>query len=361
MRRRARGCEVRGCGARPGAHRRRDRARRGGGSNRSRAGARGRPRGEAAMSGAREKTREASIAALRTALRVPGMPLAPRERMHFETAFGSDLSHVRIHTDALAGAAASAVNAHAFALGRDIFFAPGAYAPATPRGRTMIAHEIAHVLQDPRGVEASELEGPIEMTAPGDAAETSADAAVAAIAAGRVPPTRAVAPRARIARLVAGLLDRRDAHDPAQLVARLAETVRTTLTVDPDDRLGRVRRSLLNLDDRTRRLVFERLESQLVSADWHHLIDVLDRPVPAGTDNGDARVLPIDAPPQAEDEADTGETAEATESDKAAARATGEPVTLDAEAPPPLAPGADAARPHGEALDKNKGKAKDAM
>jgi hypothetical protein len=301
------------------------------------------------VTNAARKTRETSIAAVRAAMRVAGVPLAPRDRVHFEAAFGCDLSQVRVHTDELAAAAASAVNAHAFAVGRDIFFAAGAFKPDTPRGRTVIAHEIAHVLQDPRRVEAVELDAAVEVTSPDDAVEIGANAAAAAIATGRLPaaaPAGGV-PRARIARLVAGLLDRRDPRDPAQLVARLTETVRTTLSGDPDDRLGRVRRSLLGLDDRTRRLVFERLEAQLVSADWHHLIDVLDQPMPAGTDGGDGRELPADPSPQsAEDERAAAAAEKPAEAEKPQAPPAGtqpDAETMKDVAAPPLAPSAETA------------------
>src|SRR5690606_7836571 len=57
------------------------------------------------------------------------LPDATRERM--EQAFERDLGRVRVHTDAAAGRAAEALNAHAFALGADIFFGHGAFAPGT--------------------------------------------------------------------------------------------------------------------------------------------------------------------------------------------------------------------------------------
>ena len=304
------------------------------------------------MTNAARKTHEMSIAAVRAAMRVPGAPLVPRERVHFETAFGCDLSQVRVHTDELAAAAASAVNAHAFAIGRDIFFAAGAFEPNTPRGRTVIAHEIAHVLQDPRRVEAAELDTAVEVTAPGDTIEIGANAAAAAIATGRLPAAAPAggAPRARIARLVAGLLDRRDPGDPAQLVARLTETVRTTLAGDPDDKLGRVRRSLLGLDDRTRRLVFEKLEAQLVSPDWRHLIDVLDQPMPAGTEAGDNRELPADPSSESAEEEQAGAAAEKpAEAEKPQTPPAGaQPEPIKDVAAPPLAPGAEAAPAPGD-------------
>lgn len=58
-----------------------------------------------------------------------------------------DFSSVRIHTDAPAQKSARALNALAFTLGRDIFFDAGQYSPTTRAGEQLLAHELAHVLQ----------------------------------------------------------------------------------------------------------------------------------------------------------------------------------------------------------------------
>jgi hypothetical protein len=76
-----------------------------------------------------------------------GAPLAADLRSYFEPRFGHDFSRVRIHDNAAASAAAQSINARAFTLGRDIAFAPGEYAPGTPQGRRLLAHELAHVVQ----------------------------------------------------------------------------------------------------------------------------------------------------------------------------------------------------------------------
>lgn len=61
---------------------------------------------------------------------------------------------MRVHTDGRAAASAKAVNAVAYtAAGSQIVFGPEAYAPATARGRTLIAHELAHVTQQGRNSE----------------------------------------------------------------------------------------------------------------------------------------------------------------------------------------------------------------
>jgi hypothetical protein len=81
------------------------------------------------------------------ALRSPGQPLDSATRAFFEPRFGYDFSHVRLHTDKEAAAAAAAVNARAFTVGRDIAFASGEYTPGWEQGLSLLAHELCHVIQ----------------------------------------------------------------------------------------------------------------------------------------------------------------------------------------------------------------------
>jgi hypothetical protein len=81
------------------------------------------------------------------ALRSPGQPLDPAARAFFEPRFGHDFSQVRVHTEARAAESARAVNALAYTVGRDIVFAGGQYRPQTEEGRYVLAHELAHVVQ----------------------------------------------------------------------------------------------------------------------------------------------------------------------------------------------------------------------
>jgi hypothetical protein len=76
-----------------------------------------------------------------------GRPLGEGERAFFERRFGADFSRVRIHDDSAAADAALAIGAPAYAYGRHIAFARGQYAPGTSRGRHLLAHELAHTLQ----------------------------------------------------------------------------------------------------------------------------------------------------------------------------------------------------------------------
>jgi outer membrane protein OmpA-like peptidoglycan-associated protein len=95
-----------------------------------------------------------------------------------ERAFGRDFSHVRVHTDTRAAASARAFRAQAYTLGADIAFASGRYAPSTPAGRSLIAHELAHVVQQQQPATSA------------SGAEERADAAAQRGAAGaRVDPS----------------------------------------------------------------------------------------------------------------------------------------------------------------------------
>jgi Domain of unknown function (DUF4157) len=80
-------------------------------------------------------------------LRGGGQPLASDLRAFFEPRFSYDFSQVRVHTDARAAQTARELNARAYTLGRDVAFAPGEYRPQTPEGRTLLAHELTHVVQ----------------------------------------------------------------------------------------------------------------------------------------------------------------------------------------------------------------------
>ncbi len=74
---------------------------------------------------------------------------APHERR-----LGHDFSNVRIHAGAGGAAAAHAERAEAFAVGEDVAFAAGAFAPGTPHGDALIAHELTHVAQQRVGATA---------------------------------------------------------------------------------------------------------------------------------------------------------------------------------------------------------------
>ena len=81
------------------------------------------------------------------ALRTPGRPLDPAVRTLMEPRLGFDFSRVRVHTDGRAAESAEAVHALAYTVGEDVVFGAGRYSPETAAGRKLLAHELAHVVQ----------------------------------------------------------------------------------------------------------------------------------------------------------------------------------------------------------------------
>lgn len=77
-----------------------------------------------------------------------GKPLAKPERAFFEPRLNADLSSVRVHDGVAADRASRGISARAFALGNDIAFAAGEHQPGTETGRHLMAHELAHVVQN---------------------------------------------------------------------------------------------------------------------------------------------------------------------------------------------------------------------
>jgi hypothetical protein len=86
---------------------------------------------------------EASIEAMSSG----GVPLSASARAFFEPRFGFDFRGVRIHHDDRADTAARAVNARAFTRGADVVFRQGEFQPDTHHGQRLLAHELAHVVQ----------------------------------------------------------------------------------------------------------------------------------------------------------------------------------------------------------------------
>ncbi|HUI55903.1 MAG TPA: DUF4157 domain-containing protein [Bryobacteraceae bacterium] len=76
-----------------------------------------------------------------------GRPIEEAARAFLEPRFGFDFRNVRVHTGPEAGASARALGARAYALGPDLVFGAGQYAPSTQPGRHLLAHELAHVIQ----------------------------------------------------------------------------------------------------------------------------------------------------------------------------------------------------------------------
>lgn len=109
-----------------------------------------------------------------------GAPLPEATRGRMERSFGADFSSVRVHQ----GGAADTLGARAFAQGEDLHFAPGAYAPGSTSGDSLIGHELAHVVQQRAGRVAPGPQGKGASINSDRGLEAEADRAGAAAARG---------------------------------------------------------------------------------------------------------------------------------------------------------------------------------
>ena len=117
-------------------------------------------------------------------LRSTGQALNDDTRVRMEQRLGSNFSQVRVHTDARAAQSAAAVDALAYTVGRDIVFGEGRYAPHSASGQRLLAHELAHVVQQ-RGAAHDAHEAAADWTAqaalPGGAATSPMPATAGAV------------------------------------------------------------------------------------------------------------------------------------------------------------------------------------
>ena len=114
-----------------------------------------------------------------------GRPLDQGTRSSMESGFGRDFSHIRVHDDARAHDNARALGARAYAAGDNIVFGEGAYRPESSSGRALIAHELAHSVQ--QGGVQMKADGPMPPAADAEL-EAQADRAAVAVTAGRAAP-----------------------------------------------------------------------------------------------------------------------------------------------------------------------------
>ena len=229
--------------------------------------------------------------AVHEALRSSGQPLDPATRAFAEPRFGHDFGRVRVHDDARSSEAARQLDSVAFTSGQHVFFGTGSYRPDTPAGRRLLAHELAHTLQQ-REAQSSVGNPVIQsnpiVSRPGDRLEREAEAAADRVAAGDRLAPGSISPagtRALISRQVATL----PVRDPAagtrleaeELVEDLAQTILGDLRRDPGDVSGSTRRRLNRLDPLTREAVLERIGALATPDQSMRLAQILASPAPS--------------------------------------------------------------------------------
>jgi hypothetical protein len=167
-------------------------------------------------------------------LNSPGRPLDPATRGVMEPQLGHDLSGVRVHSDADAAEAARSVNATAFTAGNHVVFGSGRYAPGTPSGQRMLAHELTHVRQQARGpVSGTAIGNGLSVSDPHDAFEREARAnadriAIPGSAASHAAP---IAPRPAGSGSDGVHIQRGDGPDAAGIIGAVAGVASVGLAI----------------------------------------------------------------------------------------------------------------------------------
>jgi hypothetical protein len=124
-----------------------------------------------------------------------GSPLDPGARSFMEERMGADFKDVRVHTGATADESARSINAQAYTVGTDVVFRSGSYEPDSASGRHVLAHELAHVMQQKAGpVSGTPAPGGISISHPSDAFEQAAERSAAQAMAGPAPTTAQTMP-----------------------------------------------------------------------------------------------------------------------------------------------------------------------
>jgi len=117
-----------------------------------------------------------------------GSALDAATRDRLQTGLNADLSSVRVHTDDEADRLSESVEAIAFTTGPDIFFRSGAYAPSSPAGLHLLAHEAAHTIQQSAGpVAGMPAPGGVSISDPSDSFEQAAEQAAYSLLSGAAP------------------------------------------------------------------------------------------------------------------------------------------------------------------------------
>ena len=158
-----------------------------------------------------------------------GSPLDEDTRTDMEGRLGADFSDVRIHTDSAASESARAVGAHAYTVGSDVVFQQGRFDPSSHEGRTTLAHELTHVVQQRSGpVDGTPTGDGVSVSDPGDRFERAA-----AENADRVMGARPTSPGVQLA------------ADPAAA----PPSVQREGEVDDEDEVQMLRESALQRDE----------------------------------------------------------------------------------------------------------------
>ena len=96
-------------------------------------------------------------ASVEQSIAAPGEPLDATTRGFFEQRFRHEFGHVRVHRDGAAAQSAASISALAYTVGNHIVFGSGRYQPQSRSGKSLLAHELTHVLQQGGSVQRAAI------------------------------------------------------------------------------------------------------------------------------------------------------------------------------------------------------------
>ena len=166
----------------------------------------------------------------------------------FESSLGTDLSSVRVHTGGASAQAAEAVGARAYTMGQDIHFGAGQLDAASPGGQHLIAHEVAHTVQQRGG--SPTRQNKLNVSSPFDAAEHEADRAADAMVVGRQASIAGAPPSA--ARMIQREKEGGEGHGGKKEPEQKSPINEKNTFELPELPLGHVKGSWINLEGSVR-------------------------------------------------------------------------------------------------------------
>lgn len=147
-----------------------------------------------------------------------GQSLDEPVRQDMEARMGHDFGDVRVHTGDAADKSAKSVSAHAYTVGSNIVFQRGTYDHGSDSGKTLLAHELTHVVQQRNGpVEGTAQGNGVQVSDPSDRFEREASANAEAVMSKPAPVQAATAAPASAAAVQRHAADEevQASHDPS--------------------------------------------------------------------------------------------------------------------------------------------------
>ncbi|MFF3334446.1 DUF4157 domain-containing protein [Streptomyces sp. NPDC002888] len=169
-----------------------------------------------------------------------GQALGGDVRSDMEARLGADFSDVRVHTGDAAHESAKSVGAHAYTVGNNVVFQRDAYDPSSHGGRTTLAHELTHVIQQRNGpVDGTTASGGIRVSDPSDRFEREASANAERVMSAPAPAPAAQAVEGAVAAPVPSAVVQRESEqegeEPADVQGLFVQRAEEEQQEEPGD------------------------------------------------------------------------------------------------------------------------------